>query len=83
MSNLDPTRARQVSIELRGTNATRVGGRVLTAPAITSYNTFEQPDVVRPARNGNVVRYTLAADLNAEILEDIGRAFDKLEARSA
>jgi len=49
MSNLDPTRARQVSIELRGTNATRVGGRVLTAPAITTYNTFEQPDVVRPA----------------------------------
>src|SRR5216117_2276022 len=44
---------------------------------------LREADVVRPARNGNVVRYTLAADLNAEILEDIGRAFDKLEARSA
>jgi hypothetical protein len=29
------------------------------------------------------VRYNLATDLNAEILEDIGRAFDKLEPRTA
>jgi alpha-N-arabinofuranosidase len=26
-----------------------VTGRVLTAPAINSYNSFDEPDVVRPA----------------------------------
>jgi hypothetical protein len=44
---------------------------------------LREADVVRPARLGNVVRYTLATDLNAEILADIGRAFDKLEAQEA
>ncbi len=49
MSNLDPNRARTVVAELRGTNASGATGRVLTAPAINSYNTFEQPTVVQPA----------------------------------
>ena len=38
---------------------------------------------MQPARAGNVVRYRLASDLNAEILEEIGRAFDKLESPTA
>jgi hypothetical protein len=29
------------------------------------------------------VRYTLASDINAEILTDIGRAFDRLEPSTA
>ncbi|HYD51600.1 MAG TPA: alpha-L-arabinofuranosidase C-terminal domain-containing protein [Gemmatimonadaceae bacterium] len=49
MSNLDPTRARTVTVELRGARASRATGRVLTAPAIDSHNTFERPEVVRPA----------------------------------
>ncbi|GJG87187.1 alpha-L-arabinofuranosidase [Gemmatimonadetes bacterium T265] len=49
MSNLDPNRARTAVAELRGVTATGAAGRVLTAPAINSYNSFEQPDVVRPA----------------------------------
>ena len=49
MSNLDPSQSRTVVAELRGAQASRVTGRVLTAPTISSYNSFEQPDVVRPA----------------------------------
>jgi len=49
MSNVDAQRAREVSVELRGLSATSVSGRVLTGPAITSHNSFEQPDVVKPA----------------------------------
>lgn len=49
LSNLDPTRPRAVSAELRGVRATAVTGRVLTAPAMNALNTFEQPDAVKPA----------------------------------
>ena len=49
LANLDPTRAHDVAIELRGTNASRATGRILTAPAMNSHNTFEQPDAVKPA----------------------------------
>jgi alpha-N-arabinofuranosidase len=48
MSNLDANQPRTVVAELRGAQASGVTGRVLTAPAITSYNSFEKPDVVRP-----------------------------------
>ena len=40
---------------------------------------LREADVVQPSRNGNVVRYKLASDINAEILKDIGHAFDRLE----
>jgi alpha-N-arabinofuranosidase len=49
MSNLDANQPRTVVAELRGAQVSGVTGRVLTAPAITSYHSFEQPDVVRPA----------------------------------
>jgi alpha-N-arabinofuranosidase len=49
MTNLDPNTARTVEAEVRGAAVTSAAGRVLTAPAITSLNTFEQPDAVRPA----------------------------------
>src|SRR6185312_8606090 len=48
MSNADPNEPRTVVAELRGLSATNATGRILTAPAITSYNSFEQPDVVHP-----------------------------------
>src|SRR6266550_1338872 len=44
---------------------------------------LREADVVQPSRNGNVVRYRLATDLNAEILRDIDAAFDKLEPSTA
>jgi alpha-N-arabinofuranosidase len=49
LANLDPTRAHDVAIELSGTNASRATGRILTAPAMNSHNTFEQPEAVKPA----------------------------------
>jgi alpha-N-arabinofuranosidase len=49
MTNLDPSQTRTVEAEVRGEAVSSVTGRVLTAPAINSYNTFEQPDIVRPA----------------------------------
>src|SRR6266566_3817618 len=44
---------------------------------------LREADVVQPLRKGNIVRYKLAADINAEILEDIGKAFDRLEPTTA
>ena len=48
LSNLDPNRTLNVSVNLRGLAVSRVSGRVLTAPAIDAHNTFDEPDVVRP-----------------------------------
>jgi len=49
MSNIDPNESRTVVAQLRGVRVTAATGRILTAPAINSYNSFEQPDAVRPA----------------------------------
>lgn len=46
--NMDPERTAELEVELRGMNPRRVSGRVLTAPAITAHNTFEEPDRVVP-----------------------------------
>jgi alpha-N-arabinofuranosidase len=46
MSNLDPNQARTVAVDVRGMRATGATGRILTAPAMNSY---ERPDVVKPA----------------------------------
>lgn len=46
--NLDPERTAELEVELRGMTPRRVTGRVLTAPAITAHNTFEEPDRVVP-----------------------------------
>jgi alpha-N-arabinofuranosidase len=56
MSNVDPNEARTVITELHAVTATIATGRVLTGPVINSYNSFEQPNVVRPAafRGGRV-----------------------------
>ena len=33
---------------MQGAKASRISGRVLTAPAMNARNTFEQPDAVKP-----------------------------------
>lgn len=48
LTNLDPEHAAEVSVKLSG-NASQMSGQILTAPAITSLNTFEHPDAVKPA----------------------------------
>jgi alpha-N-arabinofuranosidase len=48
-SNCDPNRSITVTCKLAGVTSTSVTGRVLTAPAIDSHNTFDKPDTVKPA----------------------------------
>ena len=47
--NVDPNHAITVTAKIAGVALTSAPGRVLTAPAINSHNTFEQPAVVKPA----------------------------------
>lgn len=48
LSNLDANRELAVACDLLGAKCEKVSGRVLTAPAITAHNTFEQPETVKP-----------------------------------
>jgi DNA-binding transcriptional ArsR family regulator len=64
--------------QLAASDLARVLGRSRSATS-QHLRVLREAEVVEPTRNGNVVRYKLAPDLNAEILQDIGRAFDKLE----
>ena len=53
MTNLDPNQPRTIMAEVRGLKVTGATGRILTAPAINSYNSVERPKVVsEPARAG-------------------------------
>jgi len=47
-SNANPNAAINVTCTLEGLTAKTVSGRVLTAPAITSHNTFAAPHAVEP-----------------------------------
>jgi alpha-N-arabinofuranosidase len=48
-ANCDPAKAITVACTLNGVTAQGVSGRVLTAPAFTSINTFAAPHTVEPA----------------------------------
>jgi len=48
-ANANPHEAIALSCVLAGVTAKSVSGRILTAPAITSHNTFEAPHAVEPA----------------------------------
>ncbi len=76
MSNRDPDHPRVVVADLRGTQAHGVTGRVLTAPAINSYNSFEHPDVVRPVpfSGARVADGRLTGDDAAEVGGGAGAA---------
>jgi alpha-N-arabinofuranosidase len=55
--NLDPNKSATVRIKLSGVAGKSVEGRVLTAPAMASHNTFAAPDVVKPvAFKGATIR---------------------------
>src|SRR6185503_15735553 len=49
ISNLDPVRSQTAVLDLGGLRASTVVGRILTGPAMNSYNSFDKPDVVKPA----------------------------------
>ncbi len=48
LTNMDPNQPRTVQATLRGDSFSSVSGRILTAEAITSHNTFERPNTVAP-----------------------------------
>jgi alpha-N-arabinofuranosidase len=47
-ANVDPTRPFVLSVALEGIAPTTASGRVLTASAMTTHNTFDRPDAVSP-----------------------------------
>lgn len=47
--NLNPNEDAKLNCEIRGAETGGISGQVLTAGAITSHNTFEDPNVVKPA----------------------------------
>jgi Alpha-L-arabinofuranosidase len=49
LCNLSATEPAEIACELAGLKVQKISGRVLTAPAINSHNTFDNPDVVKPA----------------------------------
>jgi alpha-N-arabinofuranosidase len=49
LCNLNPNAPAEVSCELQGAKADNLSGRLLTASQITSHNTFDKPDEVKPA----------------------------------
>jgi DNA-binding transcriptional ArsR family regulator len=40
-------------------------------------------DAVVPARQGNIVRYRLSSNVSAQVLADVGRAFERLAGSEA
>lgn len=49
LTNVDPNRSETVTVKLDDVTATTVSGRILTASVIDAHNSFDAPDVVKPA----------------------------------
>jgi alpha-L-arabinofuranosidase len=49
LTNLDPNEDRRIPVDLRGAAVRKVSGKVLAGDAINAFNSFEQPDRVKPA----------------------------------
>jgi len=49
LCNLNPRLAQEVACRVQGAQVGQITGRVLTAPEITSHNTFDRPETVKPA----------------------------------
>jgi alpha-N-arabinofuranosidase len=64
---LGAEQAQPVDCELAGQTPQRISGRILTAPAINSHNTFDQPHQVKPEvfegvrADGNSLTFELPA----------------------
>ncbi len=72
--NVDPGNAHPVSIALDGVNPGAVTGRILTARAMDAHNTFDKPEVVKPAAftGARVSRGTVTATLPAKSIVVLG-----------
>ena len=65
---MDVDNAQQVTVHLNGVKATKAIGEILTSAQLTDYNSFEQPDVVKPApfRDAKVKNGILTIQLPAK-----------------
>ncbi|MFL6516815.1 MAG: alpha-N-arabinofuranosidase, partial [Bacillus sp. (in: firmicutes)] len=64
LCNIDHQNGAELDLDLRGVNAanTKVSGTIITADTMNAHNTFEQPDVVKPAEfTGVTVEYNKLA----------------------
>jgi alpha-N-arabinofuranosidase len=53
LCNLDPKNSARLVCELQGTKPKKISGRALTADVMTAHNTFDRPEVVKPAAFDN------------------------------
>ena len=49
LTNIDSRKEQEVTIDLRGTKAATVTGRILSSAKLQDHNTFEVPDKIKPA----------------------------------
>ena len=68
LANLDPNAPRTLTTRFSGASVSQVSGRILTANAMNTHNTFEEPTVVQPAAfNGASLSHgTLTIELPAK-----------------
>ncbi|MEN8203001.1 MAG: alpha-L-arabinofuranosidase C-terminal domain-containing protein [Bacteroidota bacterium] len=67
LANIDPDKAIDLQIDMRGTDASKMTGSILTADELTTHNTFDLPDRIKPAgfnegkMKGNIITLKLPA----------------------
>jgi alpha-N-arabinofuranosidase len=68
LTNANPNTAITVTTTLTGIKTNSVSGRILTAPAVTSHNTFAAPHAVEPTKfdGATLVNGTLTINLPAK-----------------
>ena len=49
LCNLDPQHPAEVACDLQGATASKVSGRILTAPEMNAHNTFAKPEILKTA----------------------------------
>jgi alpha-N-arabinofuranosidase len=49
LSNVDADNSQEITVELPGVKGKKVTGEILTAANLTDHNTFESPNMVKPA----------------------------------
>ena len=47
--NIDPTKAKEININIAGINAKTVSGRILSSSKLQNFNSFENPNLIKPA----------------------------------
>jgi len=70
LSNVDADNAQEITVNLPDVNAKKAIGEILTSANLTDYNSFEKPNIVKPASFKEVRRLTvISCALSASTLE--------------